>query len=307
MSFRIENHEPFFDAIHRIAYEQTDQAIALLADDQDIHESIHETRKTFKRLRALLRLVRDNLPAETYRLENRFYRDSGRQLADLRDVTSLMEALDRLLEQHPEERLKEAILENKASLDEKREAIAKQFRTEKLPGQVKANLQIAQKRIPEWAFSHSGKQAFLRSIPRIYKRGRNAMGAAYKKRKDEDFHEWRKNVKYLWHQLQVVEKIWKTEMKALIKSLKSLSDDLGEDHDFTLIKEHVKNGSLQFPDEIKPVLDEQLAQEQQIRRKKAYYLGRRLYAEKPSAFGERLYEYWKIRCLKHRDKISGHQ
>ena len=59
------------------------------------HEAVHEFRKSCKRLRGLIRLVRQQL-GKRDRPENRFYRNLSRDLSSGRDSQALIEAVDRL-------------------------------------------------------------------------------------------------------------------------------------------------------------------------------------------------------------------
>jgi CHAD domain-containing protein len=57
---------------------------------------VHDTRKSLKRLRAVVRLGRDALGEGTYKRENRAFRDTGRRPAWVRDASVLIETLDEL-------------------------------------------------------------------------------------------------------------------------------------------------------------------------------------------------------------------
>jgi CHAD domain-containing protein len=59
-------------------------------------EAIHEARKSLKRARAALRLLRDGMTDAAYRRENARLRDAGHLLTPLRDAKSLIDALDSL-------------------------------------------------------------------------------------------------------------------------------------------------------------------------------------------------------------------
>ena len=76
--------------------EQIDQAVALLSDPKDPHRSVHESRKCLKRVRALLRLARPALQPETFRSENRRFRDIARALSAARDSQAMLESLAKL-------------------------------------------------------------------------------------------------------------------------------------------------------------------------------------------------------------------
>jgi CHAD domain-containing protein len=56
-------------------------------------ETIHDTRKRLKRVRAGLRLLREAMGEGRYRRENALIRDAARPLTELRDAKVLLDAL----------------------------------------------------------------------------------------------------------------------------------------------------------------------------------------------------------------------
>ncbi|NIR50351.1 hypothetical protein GWO43_17745 [candidate division KSB1 bacterium] len=62
MSYRLDDQETLPDGITRIATEQVGRALGQLTtgvDDRD--EAVHDARKCLKKVRAVLRLVRDEI------------------------------------------------------------------------------------------------------------------------------------------------------------------------------------------------------------------------------------------------------
>src|SRR3954471_12662774 len=57
-------------------------------------ETVHEVRKSLKRLRALLRLLRHALGPDEYRRENRALRDTARPLGEVRDAKVFVGAIE---------------------------------------------------------------------------------------------------------------------------------------------------------------------------------------------------------------------
>ena len=83
MSYRFREREPVRRGALRIAREEIDKAVVVLGDENlDRHERVHQARKRFKKIRALLRLLRGEL-GDTYGEENVWFRDCGRELAAL--------------------------------------------------------------------------------------------------------------------------------------------------------------------------------------------------------------------------------
>jgi hypothetical protein len=78
MAFRFKLGEPFDEGSRRIAVEQIERAQSSLHDKQgDQAIAVHETRKSLKRLRALLRLIRPAMGEQVFKAENSQLRDIG--------------------------------------------------------------------------------------------------------------------------------------------------------------------------------------------------------------------------------------
>ena len=93
MAFRLKRRESVADGVRRIVRRQIDDALDNLQSRAD--EAVHDARKCFKRVRAVLRLVGDGLGNEAYDRENACFRDAGRPLTEVRDAEALVEAIDR--------------------------------------------------------------------------------------------------------------------------------------------------------------------------------------------------------------------
>src|SRR5262245_22171341 len=98
MSFELKSDESLPHGIKRIVCAQMDKALEQLTTTHEgsRDESVHEARKAFKRIRAVLRLVRPVIGDATYRHENTCFRDAGRPLTKVRDAKICVETLDEL-------------------------------------------------------------------------------------------------------------------------------------------------------------------------------------------------------------------
>ena len=113
MAYRLKNKESISTEIKRIACEQTDKAIENLTTEiriasdnntdwsadtnivEERQEAIHDVRKRIKKIRAVIRLVRDDLGKEIYQQENHCFRDAGRRLSEVRDAQVLLETFNK--------------------------------------------------------------------------------------------------------------------------------------------------------------------------------------------------------------------
>ena len=81
MAYQFTNTESVPEGIRRVVREEIDAAIHELTDkEMDPHEGVHQARKRFKKIRAVLRLTRQEL-GEVYSIEAPRFRDFGRKLS----------------------------------------------------------------------------------------------------------------------------------------------------------------------------------------------------------------------------------
>src|SRR5258708_7824146 len=82
MSFELRSAGPLRKEARRIVRKQLENALEGLTGEHEgpRDEVVHETRKCFKKVRALLRLVRPVIGEKAYRAENLCFRDVARPL-----------------------------------------------------------------------------------------------------------------------------------------------------------------------------------------------------------------------------------
>jgi CHAD domain-containing protein len=100
MSFQLRPEESRRKSLRRIVRKQMDAVMEELSAVQKGHrdEAVHEVRKSFNKIRAVLRLVRPAIGDKSYRRENTCFRDAARPVTEVRDARILIETLDKLLE-----------------------------------------------------------------------------------------------------------------------------------------------------------------------------------------------------------------
>lgn len=296
MAYRYRRQESVARGTRRIVRERLRKAMEQLSlSGDDLHEGIHEARKRFKEIRAVLRLVRAEL-GEHYPAENRWYRDAGRALAEARDAKAALETWDKLRPRFPElcdrqpaEAVGQVLQSRLERMADDRKSI-EAARTEVLnllPG--------AGERISRWPVTAAGFDGIRQGMRRVYRQGRQCMREAYADPSDLRFHEWRKRVKDLWYHTRLLGAVWRDEMRLREVMLKELSDTLGDDHDLVVLGQLLKSqphlfGERNFRGELARVL----AIRQQALRADAYWMGHLLYVEKPKVHIRRLEAYWRL-------------
>ncbi len=295
MSTELQRSEPGTHGMRRIARAQMSKALEALQGRQLADDAVHAARKELKKARATLRLLRDALGDAAYTRENALLRDAGRPLSRVRDGRVLLDTLDRLAErfgvperQVPVEGLRQALSRERRHV--RREVLAETSAL-KVPLE---SLRKAHERAARWPVGDRGWSIVGAGFERIYAKGRKALAAAEADRTQANLHEWRKQVKYLWHQLQVLKPLWPGPIGELADQAHKLADYLGDDHDLSVLRGKALHHSDAFSTPAARgallTLIDRLRTEF---RDKAMVLGRRLYQEKPAAFKARFAQYWR--------------
>jgi CHAD domain-containing protein len=285
------------EGIARIAYGRIDRALDELRGktSSSREEAVHEARKDMKKLRSLLRLVRDEIGDEIYRRENEAFREAARRLSGVRDADVMIETLDSLVERRDGEipsraagGLRKALQEHREALDDDRGG-RKTARKE-----VIRALEEARERVEQWPLRTDGFEVLEPGLRRAYRRGQREYRAVLDDPSTENLHEWRKRVKDLWYHQTLLQCCWPELMDPLGDQAHELSDLLGLDHDVAVLREWAQAhpaaaGGTSGLEAFNAAAETRRAELQ----REAIALGGRLYAERPRAYAKRLASYWR--------------
>ena len=296
MGFELELDENAAEGIKRIILERVDYVHELMVNPNPTREkAVHEARKSFKRIRAALRLVRDGTGEAWYREQNMFIRDTSRLLAPVRDSAVLVEVLDGLTAEYADVVPPETFDSIRAKLVGRSERIISELLDEK-DVLSEAAWQMKQFRpvIAAMPVRSKGFDTFAAGLQRVYRQGRQAMRSALEDPDDPvKFHEWRKRVKYLWYHMDILQQAWPLMLSDTANELHLASDFLGDAHDLVELKETILGDPVFLENE--PNLVTLLALADRRRREleeASWTLGQRLYSEKPRDFVARIRSYW---------------
>ncbi|MGK2932521.1 MAG: CHAD domain-containing protein [Solirubrobacterales bacterium] len=291
-TYRFAREQPASE-VRRVARGRVESALKHLrsSDPEARADSIHEARKDMKKMRAVLRLVRDDLGKETFRTENRRYRDAARLLSDARDSEVLVETIESLVSEHPEEVAAAApfLREFEARRDRDRESggttIDSRLR------RAAQTIEEGGRLIDGWTLTEADWQLFAGGLRRTYRDGRRRLEDVEADGSPEAVHEWRKRVKDLWYQLRLLRDSWKDGLKAPIREIGHLADLLGGYNDLSVLLEELEedrvHGQAAGLRAIAMARQAELLED-------ALRLGRRVYAEKPRQFTDRIGAYWSV-------------
>jgi CHAD domain-containing protein len=200
--------------LRRVALGQLDLAIEMLAteDGRTLSESaVHEARKALKRLRALIRLLEDELGEQVFARENGVLREAGRRLSTARDAEVMVATLEDLMRRYPGKLAhRRGAVRLHAALRAERERVVQQSLGD---GTTAADaldeLRGVRRRVMAWSLSdRPGIEAVEPALKRLYGRGRRRYrrAALGKGNRTLALHVWRKRVKELRYAAEMLDR-----------------------------------------------------------------------------------------------------
>lgn len=264
----------------------------------DASEAIHEARRSFKKSRAILRLMRDAMNYASYRRENISLRDRQRELTQTRDAYVQFHLLTSISDDHPEFSKKSwySMLLKHARANYEREM--KRFHKSGKALEISRYAQSKAEEIHRYELAGKGFEIIEGGLSRIYRQGRE-MGKAIIGGEADPFevHAFRKRAKYLQFQLGYLRPVSKPLFKAMSTSLEQLTENLGHYNDLHIavsrIQEYLEQHKLGQKKNLELLFSglREDMQESLLNSRTIYEIQ---YAETPERFIERIGRYWEL-------------
>lgn len=295
MSFRFKRKEKVSTGIKRMVVEEIDSVLDLIRLTSGDHtEAIHDSRRSLKKIRAVVRLIRDELGEKLYKQENHCFRDAARKISSLRDSAVLVTTLEKIKSDFKNE-IDSATIDNLLEQLRERHKELEQdiLHDDQAFHEVGEILQEARERVLKWPLRKNRFSILSNGIKRIYRQGKSRFKEAFQDVSDEALHECRKRLKDLRYQVNLLEPVWPRMMSELSQTLDETTDILGDDHDLSVLKKLLQDGAKTKAD---PVKVQRLIEIIDLKRKEfqaqALPMGERIFAESPISFAERIESYW---------------
>jgi|HubBroStandDraft_1064217.scaffolds.fasta_scaffold83099_2 CHAD domain-containing protein len=288
MPFRFKKKESVAKAVRRLCGERLDEALEALERGAKFR-AVHGVRKEIKKLRAILRLTRGEIREETYRKHTKVLREAANLLTAFRDAQVKLGAFEDTVKHFRRQLPAQPFPEIKSALRDYCRAEER-----KLGGclkRLKGILTESKEELDHLEVKSRGWKAIGPGLKRIYGRGREAFETAGRKPSETNFHEWRKRVKDLWHQLCLLSPARPHELGVRTHDLETLGNLLGDDHDLFLLKQFIAsqfNGSQNAK-----TFKKLIVVRQEELRSEALKLGAQFYPKKPNHFCRQIGDYWK--------------
>lgn len=279
LEYRLRPGEEGGSGVCRVVTARTAQAAAAVraaGEAVDPARQVHEARKSLKKARSALRLLRGVIADEERKAANGTCREAARRLSGARDAEVKVMTLDVVasgmdtdwrsdLEREAAAHRGDLTPESLADVAKQIESVARRFRGRRIPG---------------------ADEAVAGNLGRTYRRGRKAMKAARKGGGAESFHGWRKRAKDLRYQLEIVEPRLPKQFSKVRKQAEDLADMLGDLHDFDVLAEDLASRVIDEGE--RRVLDETIAEARDRQAEDCLKAGDRAYDRKPAKFTNRI-------------------
>ncbi|MEM7543128.1 MAG: CHAD domain-containing protein [Pseudomonadota bacterium] len=244
MTYQFARGELFGEGIERVAHEEIDTAIThLTARSGDAGLHVHEARKSLKKLRALIRLVRGH-DKRKFQTNNQAFRSLAHALSQWREADVAHKTAQAFC----------ARSRNKANIHRWRLicralrpnhngvlSSCKEMRRQSLPivsafNSAKRHLSIgkSKKKTNDFELIRQGVRAVHRQMLRDFQATKDGLSP-------DASHEWRKSTKYHWYHIRLLERAMPRVLKPYRLKLEKLGEILGEEHDLADLMAFIGN------------------------------------------------------------------
>jgi CHAD domain-containing protein len=297
--------------VKRVTMEQLELAAAgFFGGELTLGGAVHESRKSVKKVRAMLRLVRGELPENIYEFENNSLRSTARLLSEIRSAQGVLNAAMSIQGIYGGLLAVGTFADLVERLSRRRDLTElRAVEDPNLVGRVVRSLERAYHRYGSWPTDPEAREVYgvgIRDsfdavgpgLESTYDRGRHTMVQAYQRGEHGDFHEWRKRVKDMRHQMEFLAPLWPEVVVGTAMTLDRLGHILGEDNDLAELLSLLRDRPDLCPDPPERSLFRALANQRRGELQiAAEILGRRVYAEQPKSLTSRFGEYWGARQM----------
>lgn len=317
-SLQLGESEPLGAGVKRVTMHELEAGAAGFFDGEEAFGvAVHEARKSLKKVRALLRLIRGELTEKAYRYENNALRETGRMISEVRSASASVDAAF-LVRGIYGDLLAVGTFDETIRLLEQRRDIM-QLRALEDPTLIETvvrNMERAHNRYSSLPTDPDARKVYGMGIrdsfeaiqPGLlstYERGRREMVGAYERHFDEGFHFWRRRAKYLRYQMEFLVPLWPEVVWGMTLTLQRLGEVLGEDNDMREL-----NGLVQRRHDLcrnpreRSLFAALIMQRRSELQLAAEILGRRIYAEAPENLTFRFGEYWESRRMEIKKPLN---
>jgi CHAD domain-containing protein len=284
MSFELGQRKHLDDQLRKIVRrELRDTVRALTSAGTRLEDRIHESRKSVKKVRAVVALL-EQAGARLPRKDRKRLKSAARALSRIRDSAVNVESLNRVRRRYPRQLPEHTYGVLRRALVRARNQQEARGKRDGVVSEAAERLAKTRRSAKGWKSPSLGMSDIVRLLAASYRRSRRAMRRARATGQSATLHDWRKELKTLWYQLRLVKPL-ATGVAPSIAVLKRVETDLGDHHNLVILAAtlracrelHSMRAGLRQIERLTFRMRQQL-------RQRALTLGHRIHARKPKAF-----------------------
>jgi CHAD domain-containing protein len=255
--------------------------------------AVHEMRKTFKRLRALLKFYND-FPVEfppDYSTQIKYF---GRSLTVMRESFVNLQLFEKITAGNtliPERKMKNA---RERLSDKNKEIIEKGFLKSEayLPMQrFASNLQMQMEQI---AVSIPAVTQFTGQLKYSYSQSYEIYLKLKQDSESGEIHDLRKKLKQLYYQFDFIRYVHPRFFRLKTYHLNNITEQLGEDHDLFIFINELIESRYDFSENEIEILENQVMHLREINRIKMFPRLKQFFSDHPEVFNSKLEDIFKM-------------
>ena len=279
--------------VRDIGLELVDNALEEIRGNSDFDGVVHTLRKTCKKQRALLRLIR---PAfADYSVENDAFRGIADSFSVARDAAVMVRTLEALLawaDLNDAELIK-VLSELRDRLAARAQHLRRQMGEDVLLRAAEENFEAGRKRIEDWSFDAKGTDLVLVGLEAGYRRFQKRLKMALKDPSGSVVHDWRKAAKTHWYHVRLFQRCAPVVLDHREAVLNRIGEALGDHHNLQVLQEWVQSNPVggEAPNDVLAGLIEKRQSELFD---EAWSPARQLAAENAGALARRFGKYWTL-------------
>jgi len=291
--FSITDNEDISDSIHRILSEQYQFIVDTCNKYDDPHTAIHDIRKSFKRIRAVLKLIKPDIPIEVYRRENTLVRDLSRKFSKARNLHVFAEEFENIMAAGILKLPEETTEKVRSHFKEKEKEAVNLLVDLEIFRIVAIKTEEAKNRIAEIDFSSLGPHTIYKGVGDVFSWGQKQMTHTQQIPTDKNLHEMRKRIKALMYLVQLIKDVSPDFFTGFYEGLKSASLALGDDHNMAEMLSYIETMDNEIiPWDDKQKLQQYIKSQRQQIQVDVWPLIAKLYTGQADEFARRIKSYW---------------
>lgn len=272
---------------HKISY-------FCVAENIPANQAVHELRRSFKRLRALLRFF-NTIPDSQAITIHSAIRDFGKHLAPIRESAVNVDIFEKEVLGNkliPEKKLKNA---REMLVQKNRLLLESGFRENRLQLNIHHYFQNLEDILSEKSNELPTRGQFVHEIHHSFCKSYFLCHQLPASPHPEELHELRKKLKRLGYQLDFARFLYPRYCKLKTDQLNKITDQLGDDHDFHVFAEEFRRHDYGFDQEEIRIIENLADHLRELNQQKLYLRLRQFFTVFPDEFEEKLEKMFRLR------------